>query len=175
MNITQYQPRINDRDLLDFINDVTAILNGGRVGIAQISQSPSTFNASDGELRLYKSGNDVRLFAMTGGTWYGFQSLPVQQSGWGYMIVGAGSPAYQIATVTFPLPFATAPLIVATYIGTSATLPTSITGITGANTLRSVAAYGSSTTGFTILIQNSAGSTMTTGQYECFSWLAIST
>jgi hypothetical protein len=175
MNLTQYTPRINDRDLLDFISDVTAIINGGRIGVGVISASPSSLNSVDGEMRIYKNGNDVRLFVMTGNVWYGFQNLPVQQSGWGYIVVGAGNPGYQVATVTFPSPFASPPLVLTSYIGTTATAPTTIVDITNANTLRSVASFGVSTTGFSIVIQNSAGGAMATGAYEAFAWHAIST
>jgi hypothetical protein len=177
MKINNYTPKTNDRELLDFVNDVTAIINGGRIGVDIISTTPSISGASAGELRLYVDGTDVRLFALSDNAWYSFQYRPITQSGWGYVLITAAGAAagYQIASVTFPVTFATAPYIMASYIGTKATAPTLITSITGANTLRSVAAYATSTTGFSIVIQNSAGGLMTAGQYECFAWYAIST
>ena len=177
MKISSYTPKTNDRELLDFVNDVTAIINNGRIGIDTISTTPTIAGASAGELRLYVNGTDVRLFALSDSAWYSFQYRPVTQSGWGYVLIDAPGAAagYQIATVGFPVAFASAPYIITSYIGTKATAPALITDITGANTLRSVAAYATSTTGFSIVIQNSAGGTLTAGQYECFAWYAIST
>ena len=176
MNLTQYTPRINDRDLLDFVNDVTSIINNGRIGIGVTTSAPVTTGIGDGELRLYVNGSQTELYAMYKGTFYGFQSMPTRQSGWGYMQIVAGNPTSQVATVTFPQPFTNVPYILISYIGTSTTnAPTSPSSLTSALTLRSMLAYNVSTTGFTAAIFNTANAGLTSGNYEAFSWLAIST
>ena len=176
MNLTQYTPRINDRDLLDFVNDVTSIINNGRIGIGVTTSAPSTTGIGNGELRLYVNGAQTELFAMYNGTFYGFQSLPTRQSGWGFVQIAAGNPSSQVATVTFPQPFTTVPYVFTSYIGTTTgSVPTSPSSMSSALTLRGTGAYAPSTTGFTVAIYNTANAGLTSGNYEAFAWLAIST
>jgi hypothetical protein len=174
MRIPEYLPKIKDQELIDFMTDVRNILNNGGY-ISQVGSAIPTATGDTGQTVLAQSGLQYSSFSYLNGGW---REVPLDATrGWGYITIDAAGAAagYQIASVTFPRTFTAPPLVLASYIGTKATNPATIEDITGANTLRGAVAYAVTVSGFSIAIFNTAGSTLTAGNRECFGYYAVAT
>lgn len=175
MKISQYYPDTSDQELLDFVNEVTALINEGRISIPSQSTAPSsTTNGGNGEKRVVSiSTYDVRDYTNAGGTWYYSQIGRPSLAGWGYVQI-SGTPSSQTQSVSFGTSFDSPPFVVVSYIGVKNTsgAPSAPEDFNAANTLRIMSAFAPTTTGFTIAVYTGNASNMTNGEYEGFSWVA---
>lgn len=175
MKLTRYFPDSNDHDLLDFVNDITVLVNEGRFSNPTGTSAPTaTANASEGEKRLVKiSTYDVRDYSLVDGTWYYSQVGRPCLAGWGY--IEATATASVTKAVSFGVTFDSPPFVIVSYIGvkTSSGAPSAPEDFTNANTLRIAAGYAPSTTGFSVAIYTGNGANLTAGQFEGFAWQAF--
>ena len=97
------------------------------------------------------------------------------QHGWGYILGSGGTNKRETKSVTFPVSFSSAPIILCSYTGLSTTLPTDVSDFDssgGVGTIRDANCTATTTTGFTAITYDSGN---LSANYYGFTWIAIGT
>lgn len=171
--LPNFDPKTRDPELLDMLAAIRNILNNGGY-IPPIYPSVPTAAGEQGQSILVQNGDFLGQYIYTGSAWQ--ITSQAGESGWGYIEI-SGTPAAQVATLSFAKTYTKAPHVRVTNIGTktTASAPTKPGDITSANTLRSWVAYAPTTTNCSVAVYTGNGSGMTSGQFECFSYEVVPT
>jgi len=170
MKIPDYELHQRDPGTIDMLVDIRNAINNGRV-IPPISTTVPTGTGEEGQKQLYYNGDFVGEYTYVNGVWR--ESILGMEIGWGYITV-SGTPAYQIATLTFERTYAKAPFVMVTYLGVKAgSDPTTPGDLTGANTLRIVAAYAPTTTSVSVVVYTGNSSALTNNDREAFGYIVV--
>lgn len=169
MKIAQYDIKVKDPELQDFVADVRNILNNGLYTPTIVSTVPSG-GGDEGQEIVVSNGDFVSKYLYVNGVWRSIEAG--HEQGWGYVLI-SGTPAYQIATLTFARTYTKAPFVRLTAIGATTVLPTTPGDIGGANTLRAWQSYAPTTTNCSIVVYSTSGGTLNNNDYECFSYEVV--
>ncbi len=155
---------------MDMLTDMKNAINLGR-SIPPIGTSVPTGTGEEGQKQLYYNGDFVAEYTYLNGVWR--ENVLGNETGWGYITI-SGTPAYQVATLTFARTYAKAPFVIVSYIGVKAgSDPANPVDLTGANTLRVMAAYGTTTTNAQVVVYTGNGSGLTSGDREAFGYIVV--
>jgi len=170
MKIPNRDIRTRDPGTIDTLVDIRNAINNGLV-IPPIVSAVPTATGEEGQKQIYQNGDFVAEYTYIDGVWR--ESILGMEVGWGYITV-SGTPAYQVGTLTFARTYATAPFVLVTYLGVKAgSNPSTPADLTGANTLRVMAAYAPTTTQANVVVYTGNGSALTSGDREAFGYIVV--
>jgi len=174
MRVQDYAlPKEIPTETKEFLDDIRRILNNGGYVPQTIGSAPAWYG-EEGETVHVIFGAEQRMYTYnsSNGTWnYGVPTST--KYGWTYITV-TNAEASHTGAVTFGYTFATAPIVMTSFLGYKASgTPTSPADFDTGLTKIVVSSYGTTNTGFNAAVYSGDGSNFPGNYVMGIGWLAI--